>query len=171
MASTPESSTTSGEPSQLDAPVTPPPVQTRQGVPPVPLSSYPPPAQSYHPPAQSYPPPAQSYAPPGAAPRTQIQPRSGTAPLGWIAFCLCFVAPIAAVLDRIGAGTQLLALPAAPSLIATTVLAILALKRRLAPRWPAVAALVVVGIWVLAWAVMATWVVLGIVQIAVLSSH
>ena len=157
MASTPESSTTSGEPSQLDAPVTPPPVQTRQGVPPVPLASYPP--------------PAQSYPPPGAAPRTQIQPRSGTAPLGWIAFCLCFVAPIAAVLDRIGAGTQLLALTAAPSLIATTVLAILALKRRLAPRWPAVAALVVVGIWVLAWAVMATWVVLGIVQIAVLSSH
>ena len=165
MASAPESSTTSGEPSQLDAPVTPPPVQTRQGVPPVPLSSYPPPAQSYPPPE------AQSYPPPGAAPRSQIQPRSGTATLGWIAFCLCFVAPIAAVLDRIGAGTQLLALTAAPSLIATTVLAILALKRRLAPRWPAVAALVVVGIWVLAWAVMATWVVLGIVQIAVLSSH
>lgn len=157
MASTPESSATSGEPSQLDASVTPPPAQTRQGVPPVPLSSYPP--------------PAQSYAPPGAAPRTPIQPRSGTAPLGWIAFCLCFVAPISAVLDRIGAGTQLLALTAAPSLIATIVLAILALKRRLAPRWPAVAALVVVGIWALAWAVMATWVLLGIVQIAFLSSH
>ncbi len=157
MVSTPESSATSGEPSQLDASVTPPPAQTRQGVPPVPLASYPP--------------PAQSYPPSGAAPRTPIQPRSGTAPLGWIAFCLCFVAPIAAVLDRIGAGTQLLSLTAAPSLIAAIVLAILALKRRLAPRWPAVVVLVVAGILVLAWAVMAVWVLLGMVQIAFLLSH
>lgn len=110
--------------------------------------------------------PPPTYAPSPAPPTPERAAR-----LGWIAFGLVFVAPISALLAMAGISPGPLGFLALPSMIAAVVLAILALRRRARPRWPAVTALAIMGAGAIVWAAIAVWAVVGFVQIMFLPTY
>lgn len=89
--------------------------------------------------------------------------------LPWVAFGLA-VAPVALILLTFTTGVSMGGLSAIflPAIIAGLVLSIVSLAKRKRPRWPAITAIVVVGVGVVAWAAFAIWAIAGFVQIMML---
>lgn len=83
--------------------------------------------------------------------------------LPWIAFLLALAVPLI-VLISMTTPVSLGPLHV-PFAIAAVVLAIVALVRRRRPLWPAIGALVVVGVCVLVFVVFAIWTIAGFVQV------
>ena len=104
-----------------------------------------------------------SHAPftPGPEPRTG----AAAAPWAWWAFGLAFVPPVLLMLGFAGLGTERIGFVGIIALVLSVVFAVLALARGSRPRWPAIIALVVTGLYVAVFAVFLVWALLGLTQL------
>ena len=99
--------------------------------------------------------------PPASAPRTG----AAAAPWAWWAFGLAFVPPVLLLLGVAGLGTERIGFAGIIALVLSVVFAVLALARAARPRWPAIIALVVTGLYVAVFAVFLVWALLGLTQL------
>ena len=101
-----------------------------------------------------------SHAPftPGPEPRTG----AAAAPWAWWAFGLAFVPPVLLMLGFAGRGTERIGFVGIFALVLSVVFA---LARASRPRWPAIIALVVTGLYVAVFAVFLVWALLGLTQL------
>ncbi|GAB3154057.1 hypothetical protein GCM10027058_23820 [Microbacterium neimengense] len=89
--------------------------------------------------------------------------------LPWVGFGLA-VAPLALILLTLTTGVSTGGLSAVfvPAIVAGLVLSIVALAKKKRPRWPAITAIVLIGIGFVAWGAFAIWAIAGFVQIMML---
>lgn len=83
----------------------------------------------------------------------------------WWSFGLAFVPPLTALLAVAGVGVERFGFVGVPAVVLCVVFAVIAIGRRSQPRWPAIIALVMTGVYLVVFAGFAVWALLGLTQL------